>query len=157
MKKYSTSIKEAGYTDLNSMKSLYYYLFETDLSGSDSQLRSVWDEIISDSRVHPFILFADGIAASSCTLSIIPNLTWGARPYGLIENVVTKKEFGKNGFAGEILKHALNFAWKKNCYKVMLLTGRKEDYVMRLYEHAGFKAGDKKGLAAYNPDFSPKN
>lgn len=37
-----------------------------------------------------------------------------------------------------MLKHALTYAWSRNCYKVMLLTGRKNEATYRFYESAGF-------------------
>lgn len=148
--KSTVRIIEADYTCLNHMKVLYRDLHDMELSVSNLKLREVWDEIISDERVHPFILFKGKIPASTCTLSIIPNLTWDARPYGIIENVVTKKEFRQCGYAREILKYAVNFAWDNNCYKLMLLTGRKEEYVTRMYESVGFKSDIKTGMAIYN-------
>lgn len=87
-----------------------------------------------------------------CVLIIIPNLTRGARPYGFIENVVTHREFRNRGYGTTLLGHVLNYAWQQNCYKVMLLTGRKEPEVFRLYEKAGFIRGQKEGLIAYPPE-----
>ena len=32
----------------------------------------------------------------------------------------------------------MTYAWSRNCYKVMLLTGRKNEATYRFYESAGF-------------------
>lgn len=47
-----------------------------------------------------------------------------------------------------MLKHALSLAWSRNCYKVMLMTGSKQESTMRFYEQAGFARGEKTGFIA---------
>jgi GNAT superfamily N-acetyltransferase len=85
---------------------------------------------------------------STCTLTIIPNLTRSARPYGLVENVVTHPAFRKQGIATALLRRVLEIAWEANCYKVMLLSGRKDEATLRFYQKAGFEAGAKTGFVA---------
>jgi GNAT superfamily N-acetyltransferase len=87
-------------------------------------------------------------------LQVVPNLTRGARPYGLIENVVTRQDKRGQGYGSAVLKAALDLAWEKGCYKVMMLTGRKDAKVFGFYEKAGFKAGVKTGFVAV-PPFQP--
>lgn len=43
---------------------------------------------------------------------------------------------------------ATQTACQANCYKVMLLTGRKDPAVHRFYEGAGFRGGEKAGYIA---------
>jgi len=50
--------------------------------------------------------------------------------------------------AKAVLAHALDDAWRQNCYKVMLLTGRKDEATLRFYEHAGFDPHDKQAFVA---------
>ena len=54
-----------------------------------------------------------------------------------------------------MLGHALAFAWEAGCYKVMLLTGRNDPAVHRLYRRAGFLPDVKAGYVAYPPDGPP--
>jgi len=86
-----------------------------------------------------------------CVLDIIPNLTRGARPFGLIENVVTHAGYRNQGYGTALMGHVLNFARQKGCYKVMLLAGRTDPAVFRMHEKAGFIRGAKEGLIAYPP------
>jgi len=80
---------------------------------------------------------------SSGTLVIIPNVTRGARSYGLIENVVTHANHRRSGFGRAILSAALDAAWNEDCYKVMLATGSQRDETLRVYAGAGFERGGK--------------
>lgn len=113
------------------------------------QLEPLWDRIVANPMLHYFVGETDGRMVASCTMAIVPNLTRGARPYGLIENVVTHRDYRKRGYGTRILQHALQVAWERGCYKVMLLTGRKDEATLRFYEKAGFKRDIKTGFIAY--------
>ena len=70
---------------------------------------------------------------------MVPNLTRGGLPYGLIENVVTGSKYLKQGHGAAVLKHAIAAAWKLDCYKVMLLTGSKDPATLKFYQGVGFE------------------
>jgi GNAT superfamily N-acetyltransferase len=76
---------------------------------------------------------------ATCTLIVFPNLTRGGAPYALIENVVTDARHRKLGYGRLILEAAMTAAWRRDCYKVMLLTGSKDPATLRFYEEAGFE------------------
>ena len=137
--------------ELNDLIELYNHLHENDLPPpSKEKLERIWNEIQSNPLLIYFVLKNDGEFVSSCPLSIIPNLTRGGRPYGLIENVVTHKNFRRKGYATKILKKALQYAWEQKCYKVMLLTGSKDPGIFEFYEKAGFRKDIKTGFIAQN-------
>ena len=115
----------------------------------EEQLGPLWDGIVANPMLYYFVGEVDGKLVSSCTMAIIPNLTRGARPYGLIENVVTHRDHRKHGYGTRILQHALQVAWEQDCYKVMLLTGRKDEATLRFYDRAGFKRGIKTKIIKY--------
>lgn len=73
-------------------------------------------------------------------------LNTSGRPFGLIENVVTYSEYRNRGYGTAILQKAVETAKENNCYKVMLLTGRKEKSTLRFYERARFERGVKTGF-----------
>ena len=144
-------IRQAGENDLRTVLFLYEHLHEHDESADESGIQAAWDALMHDPRSHLFILEDGGVAVSTCVVCIIPNLTRKARPFGIIENVVTRKEFRNRGFASALLTYALDYAWEQDCYKVMLSTSHRENEVFRLYEKVGFLRGKKKGLIAYPP------
>ena len=70
---------------------------------------------------------------------------------GLRVNVVTHAAPRGNGWGKRLLREALSFAWANGCYKVMLLTGRKDEATLEFYEGAGFSRDEKTGFVA-KPD-----
>jgi hypothetical protein len=50
-----------------------------------------------------------------------------------------------------VLAEALSFAWSQGCYKVMLMTGRKDEATFQFYESAGFNRNDKQAFIAKTP------
>jgi GNAT superfamily N-acetyltransferase len=140
-------IRECEPQDLIKLVELYKHLHgEDDPIPAYPILHQVWQEIIDDPKIHCFIGDYGGMIVCSCILIIVPNLSRGSRPYGLIENVVTHSVYRRKGFGSSLLRYALKTAWKHNCYKVMLLTGRRDEGTMRFYEKAGFKRGIKQDL-----------
>jgi GNAT superfamily N-acetyltransferase len=112
------------------------------------RLNSLWEQIYPNPNMHYIVADLEGQLVASCVLVIIPNLTRNARPYGLIENVVTHPHFRRKGYGTKVLRKALQLAWERNCYKVMLLTSSKEERTLTFYEKAGFKRGVKTGFIA---------
>ena len=143
------NIRNVHQHELPALLNLYEHLHSQDAPLPEEEvLHGVWDEICSDPKIHCLVAELDDRLAGSCILTIIPDLTRGARPYGLIENVVTHGDYRRRGIGTKLLHHALQEAWGKNCYKVMLLTSSKEDSVHRFYERAGFIKGIKTGFVA---------
>jgi GNAT superfamily N-acetyltransferase len=137
---------------LDALLALYKHLHRKDAPlPKRPALDALWTSIMADPRLFYFVGELDGEIISSCTLAIIPNLTRGCRPYGLIENVVTHVDHRNQGFGTAVIRQALQVAWDTNCYKVMLSTGSKEESTFRFYENAGFWRGIKTGFVAYSP------
>lgn len=83
-------------------------------------------------------LLGDALVAT-CALIVVPNLTRGGAPYGLIENVVTDARHRTRGYGKALLAEAVAAAWRSRCYKVMLLTGSNDPATHRFYGEAGFE------------------
>lgn len=139
-------IREVNYEDLEQLLGLYTYLHDNKIPVIDQEIREIWKNIIEDKNHHIVAGFVDGKLVSSCVLIIVPNLTHMQRPYGLIENVVTHEKYRGNGYALQVLNFAKEIAIKNNCYKLMLLTGTKEESTLRFYEKAGYNKNDKTGF-----------
>ncbi|MGS1011060.1 GNAT family N-acetyltransferase [Achromobacter anxifer] len=139
-------------SELSSLLDLYQHLHAADdpLPGAQA-VAAVWQELMGSPWHKVFGAYAGGKLVSSCTLTVIPNLTRRCRPYGVIENVVTNAAYRRQGLAKAVLDEALGFAWGGNCYKVMLMTGRKDEATFRFYESAGFDRHGKQAFIARPP------
>ncbi|MHC5739173.1 GNAT family N-acetyltransferase [Nostoc sp.] len=139
--------------ELPQLLALYHHLNPDDTPLPDDDiLQSIWDNILRDPRLYYIVAdFANRLVAT-CNLSIVPNLTRGARPYGIIENVVTHPDYRRQGLGTRVLHYALALAWQQQCYKVMLLSGSKREETLHFYEKAGFKRGVKTGFVALSPE-----
>lgn len=135
--------------DLDSLLLLYQHLHADDVALPERfKVDAVWSEILSNRSCQYFGGFLDEQLVSSCNLTIVPNLTRGCAPFGLIENVVTHADYRKRGYGKALLTHALNSAWSSGCYKVMLMTGRKDKETLEFYAAAGFDSGEKQAFIA---------
>jgi len=138
--------------ELDALLELYTFLHETDNPlPPRNLLENIWSVIINNPSSNYFAIELDDMLVSSCVLTIIQNLTRGCRPYGLIENVVTRAGYRKHGLGTMLLQETLQHAWSQGCYKVMLLTGHKDVETLRFYEGVGFKQGIKTGFIAKPP------
>lgn len=130
--------------ELEKLLTLYQYLNSDDpLLEINYHLKKLWAEILKDPNLYYFVIEEDGELISTCNLAIIKNLTRSARPYGIIENVVTHPDYRKKGFGTAVLQKAIEIARSRNCYKVMLSTSRKEESTLRFYEKTGFDKNEK--------------
>ena len=145
-------IREIEPRELDALLTLYRHLNPDDVPlPSRPEVEATWRAALAQPGCRYFGGYDDGTLITTCTLMIIPNLTRGCRSYGLIENVVTHPDWQNRGHGKQLLAHALSYAWSQGCYKVMLLTGRKEESVFRFYESAGFDCHGKQAFIARAP------
>lgn len=135
--------------ELNGLLALYAHLHKSDEPLPESPVvEAAWQELMANPRCKYFGGYIGNTLVSSCTITVIPNLTRGCRPYGVIENVVTNASHRNQGYGKAMLAHALSHAWSVGCYKVMLLTGRKDEATFQFYESAGFDRREKQAFIA---------
>ena len=136
-------VREIAENELNELLELYLHLHEDSMPKRTKHLENTWETIIKDRNHHIIVKEMDGKIISSCVCVIIPNLTRNIRPYAFIENVVTHLDYRKKGYATECLNYAREIAGKENCYKMMLLTGSKDEKTLNFYKNAGYNSTDK--------------
>ena len=136
-------VREIYENELSKLLNLYLCLHEKSVPEMTEHLKTTWETIIKDKNHHIIVNEADNKIVSSCVCVIIPNLTRNVRPYAFIENVVTRKDCRGRGYATECLNYAKEIAKMENCYKMMLLTGSKEESILKFYRSAGYNSSNK--------------
>lgn len=136
-------IREIVPTDFDELMTLYMQLHNNPFPEKSDNVLRLWNQIINDKNHHIIVAEEDGKIVASCVCVIIPNLTHNQQPYAFVENVITDKAYRKRGLASACLNYAKELAIQKNCYKMMLLTGSKEESTLHFYEQAGYNRKDK--------------
>ncbi len=142
-------IREAKPDDFENVMALYAQLHPNDPTIADGSDRRIYDEILKATHLFLFVLDDENAQISaSCYLNLIPNITRNASPYGIIENVITNEHLRNQGHGKRVVGHALQFAWNRGCYKVMLQTGSKLESTHNFYESCGFSKSEKQAFVA---------
>ena len=136
-------IREINENDFDGLMTLYMQLHGNPFPKRTDEIMTKWRKVLDDPDHHIIVAEEDGKIVSSCVCVIITNLTHGQQPYAFVENVVTDAAYRKRGLATACLDFAKEIAERENCYKMMLLTGSKEESTLRFYERAGYNRNDK--------------
>ncbi|WP_284362256.1 GNAT family N-acetyltransferase [Maritalea porphyrae] len=143
-------VREAQQHDFNDLLSLISVFPHQDHKQDEELIAQRFHEILEDRRMHLLVSEAEGSVVSTCTLVILPNMTRRGRPYGLVEVVATKPEFRRKGAATAVLSEALQRAWRADCYKVMLHSGKRNLEAHKFYQQCGFEES-RLGFQMENP------
>ena len=139
-------IREAKPEDFDDAIKLYNELTgQWDRVAKGEKAKEQWLAILGHEGTKVFAAELEGVLVGLVTLHLLPNLTFGRRPYGLIENVVTATNLHGQGVERQVMQAAMDYAWSKGAYKIMLLTGQERG-AKGFYEKLGFNADDKHGM-----------
>ena len=135
-------VRLARAEDHDSVIMLMQQLSPDDPKLSESVSRSVYSRILESDGLSIMVAEKDNTIVGTCYLNVIPNLTRGASPYAIIENVVTHCDHRRTGIGSALMSNALEYAQQQGCYKVMLLTGGGQE-ALSFYESCGMQSGTK--------------
>ena len=136
-------VREIVNEDFDGLMERYTQLHNNPFPQKTQEIIDLWNTILNDENHHIIVAVEDNKIVSSCVCVIIPNLTHNQQPYAFVENVVTDSAYRKRGLATQCLDYAKGIAVKNNCYKLMLLTGSKEESTLNFYRKAGYNSNDK--------------
>ena len=144
-------VRPARADDLDDLLALIRSLNEDEFVLPAAEAQRIWAEISGAPGLTVYVAEQDGRAVSTCTLIVVPNLGRRGRPFAIIETVATLPDYRRRGLGRAVIAAALDEAWSQGCYKVMLMTGARDQGVLRFYEALGFEAGGKTALQILRP------
>lgn len=139
--------RELNKNDLPSLLDLYVQLNDENDAFDLQMARKIWEtEIEGNKNIHYFGAVENGRVLSTCYCVIIPNLTRGGRSICFVENVVTHKDYRKQGLGRKVIEMAVETASRNNCFKVILQSGSGRKEAHKFYEGLGFASDTKKAF-----------
>ena len=145
------AFRDAVSADLDDVLRLYDQLHPDDERPSISISQRTFDVIATSEWLHLNVLEHDGTVVATAYLNVVPNLTRGAAPYGVVENVVVEKTLRNRGYGQALMRGTLEQAWALGCYKVMLMTGSRREPTHNFYRTCGFLSTEKTAFWARRP------
>lgn len=142
-------IRRATRNDLPAVLALYRDLHPDEDAVADAA--GAFAKILDSDGLSILLLEVNGSPVATTYLNVIPNLTRGAAPYAVIENVVVAQHWRGQGFGKRIMAATLQEAWNAGCYKAMLLTGSKTPSTHAYYRACGFDPTAKQAYVARPP------
>ena len=146
-----TTFREAQSRDAAAVLELYRQLHPDDPVLEDGRDLVVLEQILASDWLTLYLVEDAGRVLGTAYLNVIPNVTRGARPYAIIENVVTDEAVRGQGYGKALMAGVLEAAWAQGCYKVMLQTGSRRASTHAFYRACGFSQDDKTGYVARPP------
>ena len=141
-------LRHATAADLEGLIALYAQLNPDDPAPDRPRLAAILERIVDSEHLAIIVATQSDQLVATCYLNVIPNLTRGGASYAVIENVVVDAALRGGGIGRQAMRRALEEAWRRGCYKVLLQTGSRDPRVHRFYAACGFSASDKTGFVA---------
>jgi len=113
--------------------------------------REIWAETLAGDAADVFVAVEGERVAATCMLITAPNLLRGGRRHGYLDNVVSHPDFRHGGYGRAVVEAALRAAWDKDCFHVMMQSGRQDPAVHRFYKGRGFVPGLRTAYVVHNP------
>lgn len=144
-------IRSATRDDFEAIYRLYAQLNPDDPPVAGPGYEDVFEQILDREGLDIVLLELDGEILGATYLNVIPNLSRGAQPYAVIENVVIAKHRRGEKLGRRLMDATLERAWVSGCYKAMLQTGSKTPSTHAYYRACGFADDAKTAYLARPP------
>jgi GNAT superfamily N-acetyltransferase len=139
-------VRKAETDDSSELLRLYRQLSPADIFPDEKICRDIIASLGDNPITNLLVVERSGGLIATCVLTIIPNITRGGRPYGLIENVVSDKRCRRQGVGRRLMGAAAGIARGQGCYKIMLMSGITRPEAHKFYESIGFDGSSKRAF-----------
>ncbi|MBM0277351.1 GNAT family N-acetyltransferase [Micromonospora tarensis] len=102
------------------------------------RLACAWRDLHAQAGRRLLLAVAGDTFVGTLDTLVAPNLTHGARPYMVVENVVVAPTWRRRGVARVLMLAALEYATAAGCYKVQLVSNAARTEAHRFYASIGF-------------------
>jgi ribosomal protein S18 acetylase RimI-like enzyme len=134
------SVRPAKQADVPALLDLYAELHPADPRLAAQSALAVWHAIEAQPGRTILVAQAAEPVVGTVDCAVLPNLTRGARPFMLVENVVVNAGYRRAGVGSALLEAAVGLARQAGCYKIQLLSRAERDAAHAFYESRGFRA-----------------
>lgn len=140
-----TEIRLAKESDLPRILELYHELSmittktEQRLNTSWDDYRKVFAEISNNPKRELLVAEYDGEVVGTVALYIIPNLSHGATPYALVENLVVNHKYRRKGIGKKLMEYTIAQAKQEGCHRIELFSSKVRKEAHQLYRSVGFE------------------
>ncbi|MGW5559695.1 N-acetyltransferase family protein [Micromonospora sp. NPDC003944] len=103
-----------------------------------ARLTTAWRDLHAQAGRRLLLAVAGETIVGTLDTLVAPNLTHGARPYMVVENVVVAAGWRRRGVARSLMLAAFDDAAAAGCYKVQLVSNAARTDAHRFYASLGF-------------------
>ena len=138
------SIRKATANDIPRIIELYNELEAGVTPADEESLASTQDVQATFTKINSMpgheLLIAeeDGTVIGTMVLIIVPNLSHGARPWAIVENMIVDNQYRLRGIGRLLMEYAIDRARKAGCYKIQLLSNKQRHEAHKFYQSLGF-------------------
>ena len=132
------ALRRACVEDLEDLLRLYGELHEEPPLAPDDRARAVLEEVLAQPNRHLTVAVLNRRLVGSADMLIVANMTHGARPWAVVENVVVTASARRSGVGRMLMEHLVALARAAGCYKVQLLSAKRRK-AYAFYESLAFE------------------
>ena len=133
-------VRPATEQDLPRILELYQELVGEQYALSPDETQPVFAEITALPGHELLVAEENGAVVGTVVVLVVPNLSHGARPWAIVENMVVDGRYHRRGIGRLLMEYAIACARQAGCYKVQLLSNKKRRQAHRFYRSLGFEA-----------------
>ncbi|MBR7837664.1 GNAT family N-acetyltransferase [Actinospica durhamensis] len=134
-----TSVRPAAASDVPALLSLYAELHPTDPPVAPERVAEVWQHIAAQTGRTILVAELGGDVVGTVDCALLPNLTRGARPYLVVENVVVAERVRRQGVGTALFDAVTELAQQTHSYKIQLISASKNEGTHAFYRALGLE------------------